>query len=177
MKWETQDRRRESRAGGSRFGPGDFALWLPVGFLLFLGIGAVMHQLPWAIPAAYSVASLLSAAAYAHDKSKAQSGEWRTPETVLHLLDLLGGWPGGLLAQRIVRHKNRKIWFQAIFWLCALLHLAFWSWVFAAVPAESGFWAFVSKVIATLGKTVDALRSASCFALPGLWASISPLPT
>jgi 4-amino-4-deoxy-L-arabinose transferase-like glycosyltransferase len=31
---------------------------------------------------------------YSLDKKRAQNGEWRVAETRLHLLELLGGWPG-----------------------------------------------------------------------------------
>lgn len=164
MGWETQRRRQDSRAVRSRFGPADAAFWLPVGFLIFLGLGALFQRLPWAIPAGYAVASLISAAAYAQDKARARAGRWRTPETALHLLDVFGGWPGGLLAQRIVRHKDRKLSFQIVFGLGAFFHLAFWAWVFFRVPAEDDFWAFIGKVFAACARTVGAFLFASCFA-------------
>ena len=48
------------------------------------------------------------------------------PESTLHLLDLACGWPGGLAARHLLRHKTRKQPFRAVFWLtvvanCALL--------------------------------------------------------
>lgn len=42
----------------------------------------------------------------------------------MHLYEVLGGWPGGLLAQRLIRHKNRKLSYQLVFWLIVLLHAA-----------------------------------------------------
>src|SRR4051812_25081853 len=105
---ESKDFRSGRRTEWSRFGPLQFALWLPVGFLTFLGIGAFAKHLPPAIPLAYSVCSLLSWGLYWHDKSRAQRDVWRTRESTLHLFDLLGGWPGGLIAQRVHRHKTRK---------------------------------------------------------------------
>lgn len=59
---------------------------------------------------------------YAWDKRRAQQGGQREPENRLHLLELIGGWPGAFLAQRLVRHKNAKPSFQLIFWLIVLLH-------------------------------------------------------
>jgi len=44
--------------------------------------------------------SLLSYLMYWLDKEAAQSGAQRTPESTLHLVDLLGGWPGALVAQQ-----------------------------------------------------------------------------
>lgn len=56
------------------------------------------------------------------DKSRAEAGEWRISEAVLHLLELLGGWPGSFAAQRWFRHKTAKAGYQIIFWLIVALH-------------------------------------------------------
>ena len=63
---------------------------------------------------------------YARDKRRAEQGEWRVPEAWLHLLELLGGWPGAFLAQRRLRHKCSKGSHQFAFWLIVL------GWQFAA---------------------------------------------
>ena len=42
----------------------------------------------------------------------------------LHLLALLGGWPGAILGQRQFRHKTRKVAFLIVFWAVAVLHVA-----------------------------------------------------
>ena len=57
----------------------------------------------------------------------------RIPEKLLHLGELLGGWPGGLLARFTLRHKTnwkKKIAFKLGNWLILLLHLGFWVWYF-----------------------------------------------
>ena len=59
---------------------------------------------------------------YARDKQRAEEGEWRVPEVWLHLLELLGGWPGAFLAQRRLRHKCSKGSYQFVFWLIVLLY-------------------------------------------------------
>lgn len=79
----------------------------------------------------YSVMSLLTFALYADDKSRAKRGAWRTPERTLHLCELAGGWLGGFVAQRRLRHKSIKSSYQTVFWLIVALHLAFWiDWLF-----------------------------------------------
>lgn len=75
---------------------------------------------------AYPLASLLAFALYWQDKRRAARGDWRTPEARLHLFELLGGWPGALIAQQVFRHKTRKISFQLLFWGIVLLHQLFW---------------------------------------------------
>lgn len=81
--------------------------WLPVP-MAALGLGA----------------SGLSYFMYRVDKSAAQRGGRRTPESTLHLVDLLGGWPGALVAQQQFRHKTAKASFQAVFWGTVVVNLA-----------------------------------------------------
>ena len=76
--------------------------------------------------AAYGVVSLLAFLLYWSDKRKARADHWRTPENVLHAVELAGGWPGALLAQQLFRHKTRKVSFQVLFWMIVLLHQVFW---------------------------------------------------
>lgn len=57
---------------------------------------------------------------YARDKRLAREGAWRVAEARLHLLELLGGWPGAFLAQRRLRHKCSKGSYQFVFWLIVL---------------------------------------------------------
>lgn len=88
-------------------------------------IGAMLlGRLPVFVPILYAVTSLLAFGAYGKDKRAARTGRWRTAESTLHLLGLLGGWPGALAAQRVFRHKSSKPSFQMAFWLTALLNSA-----------------------------------------------------
>lgn len=75
---------------------------------------------------AYGVVSVLAFFLYWRDKRKAREANWRTPENVLHAVELAGGWPGALIAQQLFRHKTRKIFFQLIFWAIVLMHQVFW---------------------------------------------------
>lgn len=94
---------------------------LPVwGSLELLGRGVLWVAL------AYPLVSLFSFCQYWMDKQSAQKGRWRTPENSLHLAELVGGWPGALLAQQVFRHKTRKVSFQLVFWAIVALHQAFW---------------------------------------------------
>lgn len=53
---------------------------------------------------------------YADDKARAQRGWRRTPESFLIFWGVIGGWPGGLLAQLLYWHKTTKSSFQSSFW-------------------------------------------------------------
>ena len=74
----------------------------------------------------YAVASALAFGLYWYDKKQAQTGQWRTPENVLQGAELLGGWPGALVAQQMFRHKTRKLSYQVFFWLIVTLHQVVW---------------------------------------------------
>lgn len=80
----------------------------------------------------YTAMSAIAYAAYARDKSAARRSRRRTPERTLHLMALLGGWPGALLAQRRLRHKSSKTSFLVSFWLTVVLNLALLAWGLAA---------------------------------------------
>lgn len=84
---------------------------------------------------AYSLLSAVLFALYGLDKSAARRGARRTPEVTLQLLALLGGWPGGLLAQRVFRHKTRKQPFQLIFWCAVAVNCAVAVWLVVRVPS------------------------------------------
>ncbi|WP_065258021.1 DUF1294 domain-containing protein [Pseudomonas bananamidigenes] len=76
--------------------------------------------------AAYGIVSVLAFFLYWADKRKARAEAWRTPENVLHAVELAGGWPGALIAQQVLRHKTRKVSFQVLFWVIVALHQVFW---------------------------------------------------
>ena len=93
-------------------------------FLLAVVGLTAMGALPAVLAIVYVVMSVASYLLYALDKEVAGNARWRrTPEDTLHLLDLLGGWPGGLIAQHVARHKTVKASFQRAFWVTVLLNL------------------------------------------------------
>lgn len=75
---------------------------------------------------AYPVFSSLAFLMYARDKLRAIQGNWRIPESSLHLVEMAGGWPGAYIAQQMMRHKTVKASYQVTFWLIVLLHVGFW---------------------------------------------------
>ena len=79
----------------------------------------------------YPVMSLVTYASYVDDKARAKQNTWRIPEQNLHLYELAGGWLGGFIAQRVLRHKSKKESYQAVFWAIVIVHHIGWLfWLF-----------------------------------------------
>lgn len=101
-------------------------------FALALPAACVAGLLPWSVAGAYAVTSTVLYFAYLADKAAAQRGRRRTPESTLHALALLGGWPGAAFAQQHFQHKRSKPGFVAAYRatvaanVLALLALAWW---------------------------------------------------
>lgn len=86
------------------------------------------------LAALYLLLSAVTLLIYALDKSAARRRQWRIPESLLHLLALAGGWPGALVAQRLLRHKTQKATFLAMFWLTVTANCAVLAWLLFASP-------------------------------------------
>lgn len=98
-------------------------------FCASVGVLTLMGELPAQVSFIYALASLITFLAYAFDKSAARNNRQRTPEKTLHLLALLGGWPGALAAQRLFRHKSIKAEFQTRFWLTVIVNTVALGWL------------------------------------------------
>lgn len=113
--------------------------------LLFLAAVAIcsfyLNKILRLIFIVYVFASLLTFIMYAKDKSAAKNGSWRTPESTLHLLALLCGWPGALIAQQTLRHKSKKESFRFVFWTTVLLNCGAFALLFIPeVSVEVQYW-------------------------------------
>ncbi len=98
-------------------------------FLIVVGLSIVLTELPLWVLGLYLAASTFTFIVYAIDKSAAKSGAWRTPESTLHWLSLIGGWPGALVAQKLLRHKSAKQSFRTVFWATVILNCATYAWL------------------------------------------------
>ena len=126
------ERSAPSKATGESNIPPLFA----VSFLLFVIAIVIGGRIPAAILWLYLVASIVSFFAYALDKSASQQNQWRTQESTLHLFALIGGWPGALAAQRLLRHKSAKTSFQTVFWSTVILNCGALAWLLSPTGGQ-----------------------------------------
>lgn len=101
-------------------------------FLVFVAASAFVGKLPFAVLWLYLVSSAVAFFAYAFDKSAARNGQWRIQESTLHFFAVVGGWPGALAAQRLLRHKSKKQSFQIVFWGTTVLNCSALAWLFSS---------------------------------------------
>ena len=113
--------------------------WFAALFMLALGGAVFMGKLPLKVLGFYAAISALTFVVYAVDKSRAQNGGWRTSEATLHMLALMGGWPGAACAQRLLRHKSSKQAFQVVYLATVVLNCAALVWLSVWGRAQS-FW-------------------------------------
>ena len=92
-------------------------------FVLVYLLAAVFWKPPLWAAALYVAASMVAFGVYAADKSAAARGSRRVSENTLHLLSVVGGWPGALIAQQMLRHKSAKQAFRQIFWITVVLNV------------------------------------------------------
>lgn len=92
-------------------------------FVIALAIVWSINRTPLVIVVIYVALSTITFFAYAIDKSAARKDRWRTKEKALHLLAFLGGWPGAIAAQNLLRHKSKKHEFREVFWVTVVLNL------------------------------------------------------
>lgn len=102
-------------------------------FTLVAGL-VVLDKLPAILLLSYVVFSGVALFLYRADKSAAEQGRWRTSESTLHSIALVGGWPGALIARQAFRHKTITQPFRTIFWVTVIVNCAALSWFAYEAP-------------------------------------------
>ncbi len=142
---ELRDERNRARASevrylgavsASRAGASGIPLALAAATLFFtLLVGLlVLDELPVTLLVAYGLFSGVAFLMYGADKSAAEQGRWRTSESTLHSIALMGGWPGALVARRVFRHKTTKQPFRTIFWFTVIANCVALAWFVYEAP-------------------------------------------
>lgn len=107
-------------------------------FLIALAIAILIGTLQPIFLGLYAFMSILLYLIYAGDKSATQSGRWRTSEATLHLVAVLGGWPGGLIARHKLRHKTIKQPFRFLFWCTVIINLIGLAFISSSISSGPG---------------------------------------
>jgi uncharacterized membrane protein YsdA (DUF1294 family) len=102
-------------------------------------VAAVVWKVPNWVPGLYLGASLVCFVVYAMDKSAAAAERWRVSEDTLLALGLLGGWPGAIVAQQVLRHKSNKASFRAKFWATVIANVL--GFIVLSSPLGAMLWA------------------------------------
>lgn len=115
--------------------PGDWGvatlLAIPAFAVVFVAVAFAWH-VPKVVAAVYVVMSVVCFGMYAVDKSAAKTDRRRVSEGSLHMVALLGGWPGALIAQQFLRHKSTKTSFRQTFWGTVVINVV--GFVFLCSP-------------------------------------------
>ncbi|KGN40861.1 DUF1294 domain-containing protein [Knoellia aerolata] len=110
------------------------AVAIAAAFFVLLTTLLLLDEVPVWLVGIYGLLSAVAVVMYGSDKSAATVGKWRTPESSLHTIALLGGWPGALVAQQVFRHKTSKQPFRSIFWVTVLANCVALGWFFLRLP-------------------------------------------
>ena len=112
-------------------------------FILFSTFSILIYYLfaskliPLELVCLYAIMSVAAFLMYAKDKNAAEWGRWRTAESTLHALSLLGGWPGATIAQSFLRHKSKKISFRITYWVTVVANCGALYWL---VTPKGSLW-------------------------------------
>ena len=104
-------------------------------FLVVFLVASMRWRMSGWVGVAYVLLSVVCFVAYAIDKSAAAAGSRRIPEATLHLLALLGGWPGAIVGQQVLRHKSSKARFRSVFWFTVILNVVAFMLAFSPLGA------------------------------------------
>jgi uncharacterized membrane protein YsdA (DUF1294 family)/cold shock CspA family protein len=102
--------------------PATSALAIAAVFLALIALLVFTGKLPGFVFGLYLGLSAVAFIAYAIDKSAARNHRRRTRESTLHLLGLMGGWPGALVARHVLHHKSKKESFREAFRLTVVVN-------------------------------------------------------
>jgi uncharacterized membrane protein YsdA (DUF1294 family) len=112
--WRSQAQAAAVGYGALALGLVALALWVPA----MLGGTRLSAYLAWLV-----AASLATLVLYGVDKAQAKRDGLRVPENLLHVMALVGGFPGGFAGRAAFRHKTRKPVFAWVLWISLAIHV------------------------------------------------------
>jgi len=118
------------------------------GFMMIVLVLVLFNRFPLFVLYLYSILSIVSIAFYQIDKFAAQQGHWRTTEKFLQLLSLIGGWPGAIVMQQLLKHKSKKLSFRLKHFVMVAINLLRFYWMLTG-QGQSIIW-FIDDSIKSL---------------------------
>jgi uncharacterized membrane protein YsdA (DUF1294 family)/cold shock CspA family protein len=122
-------RRHAEERADAREVASTWSQWLAIVWFIIVSTLFALSMLPWKFFALWLGANIVTYMFYAIDKSAAKRGGWRTSESSLHLLALVGGWPAAAIAQQRLRHKTSKAEFRRVFWFTVIANVGAMLWL------------------------------------------------
>ncbi|NOJ07053.1 DUF1294 domain-containing protein [Vibrio splendidus] len=122
------------------------SIQIAITYLVLVAASALFVESSKAVLVWYLVIGLVTFFVYAKDKRAAINGNWRVPEKTLHILSVVGGWLGSLIAQDKLRHKTQKQPFRSIYWLTVAANVAAFVWTLTP-SGQAIFGRWVSEII------------------------------
>jgi uncharacterized membrane protein YsdA (DUF1294 family)/cold shock CspA family protein len=119
--------RRTRRPGSIQYLPLKLTVFIAACILPGLGLALMTSAGQFGPLVAYVLFSVVAYFMFFDDKRRAFKKKRRVPEAFLHLVELLGGWPGALVSQQRFRHKTRKLSYQGLCWLIVFIHQFVWA--------------------------------------------------
>jgi uncharacterized membrane protein YsdA (DUF1294 family)/cold shock CspA family protein len=92
-------------------------------FAVLFAFVALFWEMPLWVSFIYIGLSIVCYVAYSVDKTAAALQRWRISENALLGLGVIGGWPGAIIAQQVLRHKTKKRGFVTSFWRTVVLNV------------------------------------------------------
>lgn len=108
----------------------NFSMAIIVWFFTVLGASIWLINYPAIMVLFYILTSAITYSVYAFDKDAARQGHRGVSNSILHLLSLIGGWPGALFAQCMFNHKYQDKWFASMFWCSVMANFGLFVWTF-----------------------------------------------
>jgi uncharacterized membrane protein YsdA (DUF1294 family) len=96
--------------------PSSFVIVYPFCYVIACVCWGVSNA-PWYVNAYLTVINVAALVAFFVDKGRAVRGEWRIPESRLHLLTFAGGVLGSGAGMLFAWHKVRKLSFHAMYFV------------------------------------------------------------
>ncbi|WGV98391.1 DUF1294 domain-containing protein [Vibrio sp. YMD68] len=112
-----------------------FSLAITVWFITVVCSAVWLIYYPPIVLLHYVFLSSATYLVYLYDRGAEVENRTRIPELVLHTLSFIGGWPGAVLAQTLLRYQSSEESYRYRFWCAISANIMLFAYTFSA-PGE-----------------------------------------